>query len=122
MDGWEIPIYGYKLNSKGGKEYFVKWVLFVIMDVHSRKIIGYHIAESENTETILKALEMAVRDTGTLPFEIVADNHAWNKTKEAENLKAKNKACSSSFTVPIFTTSLLCTPCLKDMFILSLCG
>ena len=98
-DGWEIPIYGYKLNSKGGKEYFVKWVLFVVMDVHSRKIIGYHIAESENTETILKALEMAVRDTGTLPFEIVADNHAWNKTKEAENLKARTDDMGMVWTV-----------------------
>jgi transposase InsO family protein len=99
MDGWEIPIYGYRLNPKGGKEYFFKYTLFVVMDVCSRKIIGYDIAESENTETILKALEMAVRNTGTLPFEIVADNHSWNKTKEADNLKAQTDGLGVTWTI-----------------------
>ena len=87
MDGWDIPVYCKKRSEKGGVEYFVKYVLFVVMDVHSRKIIGFDVAESENTETILTALDMAVRNTKTLPNELVADNHSWNKTKEAASLK-----------------------------------
>lgn len=87
MDGWDIPVYCKKRNEKGGWEYFVRYVLFVVMDAHSRKIIGFDVAESENTETILTSLDMAVRNTKTLPKELVADNHSWNKTKEAANLK-----------------------------------
>lgn len=99
IDGWTLPIYCWKPNAKGGKEYFVRYVLFTVMDAHSRKIIGYYIAESENTETILKGLETAVKNTGTLPFEIVADNHAFNKTKEAGNLKAQMEALGVTWTV-----------------------
>jgi len=87
IDGWEIPIY-YRRERKDGKiDRFAKAVLFTVMDSHSQKIIGWRIAESENTETILKGLEKAVRETGTLPYEIVSDNHSFNKTKEAGHFK-----------------------------------
>lgn len=87
IDGWRIPIYGKKLNSKGMIERFVTYNLLTVMDVHSRKIIGYDISEKENTETILKGIEMAIKETGILPFEIVSDNHSFHKTEEAGNLK-----------------------------------
>lgn len=88
IDGWEIPIYGKRPNSKGGVETFFKFVLVAVLDAHSRKMIGYCIAESENTTSILKAIEIAVKNTGKLPYEIVADNHSFNKTCEAKYLKA----------------------------------
>ncbi|MDL2319782.1 transposase family protein [Alistipes sp. OttesenSCG-928-B03] len=99
MDGWLLPVYCWRRNEKGGKEYFFRYNLFTVMDAHSRKIIGYDIAESENTENILKGLEKAVRNTNILPFEIVADNHSFNKTKEADNLKSKMEALGVTWTV-----------------------
>ena len=87
IDGWRIPFYGKKLNGEGKIERFVEYILFTVLDAHSRKIIGYSIAESENTEMILKGLEMAVKDTLTLPFEIVSDNHSFHKTQESGSLK-----------------------------------
>jgi len=99
MDGWDIPVYCKKRNEKGGWEYFVKYVLFVVMDTHSRKIIGFDVAESENTETILTSLDMAVRNTKTLPKELVADNHSWNKTKEAANLKEITEKLGMIWTI-----------------------
>lgn len=88
IDGWEIPIYGKRPNGKGGMELWFKYVLVAVLDAHSRKIIGSKVAESENTASILAAIEMAVKNTGVLPFEIVADNHSFNKTKEAEHIKS----------------------------------
>lgn len=99
MDGWRIPIYCKKRNEKGGTEYFVTYNLFAVMDAHSRRIIGYDIAESENTENILKGLENAVSTTGILPFEIVADNHSFNKTKEAGNLKEDTERLGVTWTI-----------------------
>jgi hypothetical protein len=99
MDGWEIPIYGKRLNNKGGWEIYCKYVLVAVMDAHSRKMIGYCVAESENTAAILKALEIAVKNTGVLPFEIVADNHSFNKTKEAAHIKAAMDKIGVKWTV-----------------------
>jgi transposase InsO family protein len=99
MDGWRIPIYCKRRNDKGGMEYFVTYNLFAVMDAHSRRIIGYDVAESENTENILKGLERAVETTGTLPYEIVADNHAWNKTKEADNFKEETERLGVHWTI-----------------------
>lgn len=87
LDGWTIPIFCKRVKPDGSLDYYFKYTLFAVMDEYSRKIIGCHVAESENTETILKGLEKAVKATNSLPFEITADNHSFNKTKEAGNLK-----------------------------------
>lgn len=99
MDGWTIPVYCKKPNANGGYEYFVRYNLFVVMDAHSRKIVGFDMAESENADTIMKSLEMAVKSTGTLPYELVADNHSFNKTKEATNLKAATETLGMTWTI-----------------------
>ncbi|MFV0538392.1 MAG: transposase family protein [Dysgonomonas sp.] len=99
LDGWEIPIYGKRPNDKGGYELWFKYVLIAVLDAHSRKYIGYKIAESENTTSILEALEMAVRNTGVLPAEIVTDNHAFNKTCEAANIKGAMDKHGVTWTV-----------------------
>ena len=87
MDGWTLPFWCKRPNEKGGTEYYFRYILFAVMDAHSRKIIGFTVGESENTETIINGLEAAVRETGTIPYELVADRHSFNKTKEAGNLK-----------------------------------
>lgn len=78
IDGWDLPFY---------MQGFRRLTLFWVIDAHSGKVIGYQIAPSESTETILKGLENAVENTGVLPLEIVSDNHSFNKTAEAEYFK-----------------------------------
>ncbi len=78
IDGWQLPFY---------MEGFKKMTLFAVKDACSRMILGYTIAPTENTDTIMEALENAAVTSGTIPREIVSDNHSFNKTKEAANLK-----------------------------------
>lgn len=90
IDGWRIPFY-----AKGYKTLCLFWVL----DAQSRRIVGYRIAETENTETIMDGLEDAVRKTGALPYEIVSDNHSFNQTKIAENFKSELDKMGVHWTV-----------------------
>jgi len=99
MDGWELPFWCRKPGNNGKEDIFFKYVLFVVMDAHSRKIVGFDVAESENTTSILTALEMAVKENGILPRELVADNHSWNRTKEAANLRAATEEMGMKWTV-----------------------
>jgi hypothetical protein len=98
LDGWDLPFY-YKGDYKGKLTSHLKLILIAVRDSHSRKIIGYSIGESENTQTILKAIEDAVKNTGYLPFEIVSDNHSFNKTKEAEYFKEAIDSIGVTWTV-----------------------
>lgn len=91
IDGWNLPFY---------MEGYARLTLFWVIDAHSGKIVGYQIAPSENTETILKGIENAVQNTGVLPLEIVSDNHSFNKTNEAEHFKAAlEKIAGTRWTV-----------------------
>lgn len=95
LDGWTMPFY-YRDPSDGRLKTLC---LFAVMDGHSKKIVGYSISRSENTETILDGLEDAVRKTGELPFEIVSDNHSFNQTKIAENHKKALERYGVTWTV-----------------------
>ena len=98
MDGWRIPIYCKKYQDDKTVQY-VTYNLFTVLDAHSRKIIGYCISESENTQSILKGIDNAVKETLILPFEIVADNHSFNKTKEAGNIKEEMERMGVTWTI-----------------------
>ena len=91
IDGWRLPFYmdGWRTLT-----------LFIVLDAYSRKVVGYYVGETENTDVILKALENAVQNTGVLPCEIVSDNHSFNQTKEAENFKdiIASKGCTWTVT------------------------
>lgn len=95
MDGWTMPFYYRDPVDKRLKT----MCLFAVMDAHSKRIVGYYVAESENTETILNGLEDAVRKTGELPFEIVSDNHSFNQTKIADNFKESLEKMGVAWTV-----------------------
>lgn len=99
IDGWRLPVFCKRRNEDGGMDYFYRYTLFAVLDTYGRKIVGYRIAESEDTETILKGLETAVKETGILPHEIVADNHSFNKTKEAGNIKEEFDKLGVTWTV-----------------------
>lgn len=90
IDGWRLPFY-----MKGFETLSVFWVI----DSYSGKVLGSFIDSSENTETILKGIESAVKETGVLPFEIVSDNHSFNQTKEAEDFKGKLSRIGVTWTV-----------------------
>ena len=95
MDGWTMPFYYRDPVDKRLKT----MCLFAVMDAHSKRIVGYYVAESENTETILNGLEDAVRKTGELPFEIVSDNHSFNQTKIADNFKESLESMGVTWTI-----------------------
>ena len=95
IDGWTMPFYYRDPVDKRLKT----MCLFAVMDAHAKKIVGYYVAESENTETILNGLEDAVRKTGELPFEIVSDNHSFNQTAIANNFKEALERLGVTWTV-----------------------
>lgn len=90
IDGWRLPFY-----VKGYETLCLFWVI----DAYSGRVVGYKIAGTENTETILDGLENAVRSTGVVPFEIVSDNHSFNQTKIAGNFKAELERIGCTWTV-----------------------
>ncbi|MEM9679515.1 MAG: DDE-type integrase/transposase/recombinase [Bacteroidota bacterium] len=49
--------------------------LCVVMDVHSRSIIGYSLSLSENTKMILEALRSALINFKYIPKQLLHDNH-----------------------------------------------
>lgn len=94
IDGWKIPFY-----AKVGKDNYCKLYLIWVLDAHSRRIVGYKIANSENTESILDSIEDAVRKTGALPFEIVSDNHSFHQTAVSESFKSELDKLGVHWTV-----------------------
>lgn len=94
IDGWKIPFY-----AKVGKDNYCKLYLIWVLDAHSRRIVGYKIANSENTESILDSIEDAVRKTGALPFEIVSDNHSFHQTAISETFKSELDKLGIHWTV-----------------------
>lgn len=91
-DGWRLPFYYYENGLK-------TLTLFWIIDACTGKVIGSYVDRSENTETILKGLENAVTTTKVLPFEIVSDNHSFQKTGEAKSFKENIAKIGTTWTV-----------------------
>jgi transposase InsO family protein len=78
MDGWTLPFW---------VDGFKRYVIVIVRDAYSKKIVGSAVGESENTIVIMAALRKAIINTGCLPHEILTDNHSFNQTKEAANFK-----------------------------------
>lgn len=85
IDG--TPIQFYCWNKNRTKQ--IRLNLFVIIDVHSRKIVGFDIALSEDKFTVMEALKNAVKIEGHLPAEILSDNFSANKTEEIKTMQAE---------------------------------
>ena len=83
IDG--TPIQFYCHNESRTK--IIRLYLFVVIDVCSRKVVGFDIAYSETRFNILNALKLAVMSEGYLPSEIVSDNASANNTEEITDLK-----------------------------------
>jgi transposase InsO family protein len=92
QDGWTLPFWGAA---------FQRYVLYMVRDNHSRKILGYSIAESENTTLITEGMEDAIRNTGVFPFELVSDKHSFHKTEVASRLRMETERMGATWTVTI---------------------
>ena len=87
LDGTRIQIPFF--NKKKKKEDFL--YIFVVMDVHSRKIIGHALDYTENKSLIIESLKNAVKNTGYLPREILRDNGSSFSSKEYKFLEEQIK-------------------------------
>lgn len=83
IDG--TPIQFFCWNATRTKQ--IRLYLFAVIDVCSRKIVGFDISYSEDKFSVMNALKMAVLLEGHLPAEIVSDNFSANKTEEIKELK-----------------------------------
>ncbi len=92
VDGWTIPFWG---------QNFQRYVVYLIRDNHSRKIVAYSIAESENTTLILQALDDAMRNTGVFPGELVSDKHSFHKTEISARLRSETEKMGAVWTVTV---------------------
>lgn len=93
IDGWWLPFW------VGIGKGFKKFVIVVVRDTYSKKIIGHSISESENTLSIFAAFKDAIENTGCLPHEIVADNHSANKSHEFINFKEELAKIGTQYKV-----------------------
>ena len=72
--------------SKNGKKY-TRLNLFVVVDVSSRKVVGFDISYSEDKYNVMNALQMAVSREKHLPSEIVSDHFSAKKSEEIQHIK-----------------------------------
>lgn len=89
-DGWTLPFYGTN---------FQRYVLYLIRDNYSRKIVGMNVAASENTASILTAIEDALYTTGVVAAELVFDKHSFQKTEIAGRLRTETERMGVVWTV-----------------------
>lgn len=67
-----------------------QWIrpyLFKVIDVFSKKIIGFSVSKTEDRHAVMAALQMAVEYTGQVANEIVVDNAGAFKTDELQEIK-----------------------------------
>lgn len=93
MDGWTLPFWVLDEDK------YNRYVLYIVRDNHSRKILSYGVSASEDTTLILNGLDDAMRNTGVFPSEIVCDKHSFHKTAIAARLKAETEKMGATWTV-----------------------
>ena len=95
---WEIDgttlQFRYLNNKKEGK-----LTIFIVFDVHSRKIIGFSLSEFENSNMIIEAIKMAVKNCMYIPSSLVMDNSMAFKHKNFKFIENQmtNIGCGTQF-------------------------
>ncbi|MEI7488315.1 MAG: DDE-type integrase/transposase/recombinase [Chryseobacterium sp.] len=84
IDGSPIQFWCWSKNRKK----YTRLNLFVVVDVSSRKVVGFDISYSEDKYNIMNALQMAVSREKHLPSEIVSDHFSASKSEEIKHIKA----------------------------------
>ena len=91
-DGTRINIY-YKAYVNGKYQAAAAQV-FEVVDAYSEALIGYHISDRENFETMYEAYRNAIENTGCLPVELIYDNQGGTKREDAKLWLSKIATCS----------------------------
>jgi len=78
VDGFTLPFWESKFHRS---------ILVYVIDNCSKKILGYCVGDTENSDVIKAAIKQAVYSTGVLPNEAVMDNHSFTKTQAAINFE-----------------------------------
>jgi Integrase core domain len=86
---WVIDGTPLELYYKEGKKAHMRFEVFVVLDAHSWRIVGYSLGASESTPLVREALRMACTSTGYVPYQIHSDNSSAVKSKEARQLLDK---------------------------------
>lgn len=89
VDGFTLPFW---------EDKFHRSILVFVIDNCSKKIIGYAIGNTENSDVIKSAIRKAVYNTGVLPYELVMDNHSFTKTQAAFNFESLIKKVGGILT------------------------
>ncbi|MEO7049516.1 MAG: transposase family protein [Ferruginibacter sp.] len=98
---------------------FHRSVLVFVIDNCSKKIIGYAIGDTENSEVIKNAIRQAIFSTSILPFEIVMDNHSFTQTQSALNFENLLRKIGSRLTKTSNPwQKVLTEQCIKNLDIL----
>jgi hypothetical protein len=92
IDGWTIPFFTKSIDASTGKQIIKRWVVVRVIDNGSSKILGYTVSQTENIHSIMGALKMAIKNTQTLPHEIIMDKHTAGLTKTFSYFKSKAAA------------------------------
>ncbi len=71
IDGTAIPLY-----YQEGKNAYARLNAFVVLDEHSWCVLGFMVSHSENSEQVIKSLQMACTLNKVLPHQIQFDNSA----------------------------------------------
>lgn len=89
MDGTVLPYY-FVLDGKITRLWYI-----IIVDVNSRKIIGWSVGLYESRYLILECYRVAITSCKVLPVELVRDNAGGYDTKEVLELETKleNSKC-----------------------------
>ena len=91
-DGTKINLY-YK-TYKDGKAVATSLQVFEVIDAYSEALIGHHISEREDFESMYWAYRSAIEFARHKPYEIVFDNQGGTKREDARDFLKKIATCS----------------------------
>lgn len=92
MDGTPLQ---FQCIDESGK--LIRLNLYVVLDAHSNKIVGFDLSLSEDKHTVINSLQRAFNLHGHLPFEILHDNFSATKTDEFKALSEKLNSVGVNF-------------------------
>lgn len=81
LDGTPLELY-----YRDGKKAHNRFEIFVVLDAHSWKVVGYAMGRSENSAIVRQALRMACRMEGAVPHQVLSDNSSAIKSGEIQQL------------------------------------
>ncbi|EKB60956.1 Mu transposase C-terminal domain-containing protein [Bergeyella zoohelcum] len=86
IDATRVNIVAHETKDSEGNKIQKHLMAVVVRDVMSGDILGYNLTYSENKTSFAKALQMAVKRAGYLPYEIVTDKFPGYNTPENKAL------------------------------------